>query len=173
MLFGLLWVNIVSMMDEETLQFIKEREEKLGGAMLWRSYATWFAEIGRERRDFGVFAYSDGKTLILEDFFRPATLLGYELETKREKERRKEYRKMEIHIPISTITSLTLVTKNRAEKALRNITKEIKEASVLERILFRTVARVEADGRVFLLELPDYKEFKRQLESYKTIGVTQ
>ena len=77
------------MYDEETLEFIKEREEKLGGQLLLRTYATWFAEVGGERREFGVFLYSDGKTLVIEDFFRPAKVLGYEIETKREKERRK------------------------------------------------------------------------------------
>ena len=73
------------MYDEETLEFIKEREEKLGGSLLLRTYATWFAEVWGERREFGVFMYSDGKVLVMEDFFRPATLLGYDLETKREK----------------------------------------------------------------------------------------
>ena len=63
--------------------------------------------------------YSDGKVLVMEDFFRPSKLLGYDLETKREKERRKEYRKMEIFLPLDKIDSIELVTKGKAEEALR------------------------------------------------------
>ena len=51
LLFAHIWVRILeNMFDEETMEFIKEREEKLGAPMLWRSYATWYAEKGRERR---------------------------------------------------------------------------------------------------------------------------
>ena len=61
-MFAHIWVRILGIMfDEETMEFIKEREEKLGAPMLWRSYATWYAEKGRERREYGVFVYTDGE----------------------------------------------------------------------------------------------------------------
>ncbi|MGN1164578.1 MAG: hypothetical protein ACI4S4_07240 [Candidatus Ornithospirochaeta sp.] len=148
------------MYDEETLEFIKEREEKLGNPLLWRNYATWFAEVGGERREFGVFMYSDGKTMVFEDFFRPAKVLGYEIETKREKERKKEYRKMEIVFPVSSISSVSMVLKSKAEKALRDGVTDIPEAKGLGKLLFRTVAMLKAEGRTFFFEAADYKKFK-------------
>ena len=151
------------MYDEETLEFIKEREEKLGGPLLLRTYATWFAEVWGERREFGVFMYSDGKVLVMEDFFRPSTLLGYELETKREKERRKEYRKLEIFLPLDKIDSIELVTKGKAEEALRKGNKEIQEANRISRIFCRTVTMIKAEDRVFFFEIPAHKEFKNTI----------
>lgn len=70
------------MYDDEVRAFIKEREDKLGSPLIYRCYATWFAELNRERRDYGVFLYSDGKTLVIEDFFRETKILGYTIETR-------------------------------------------------------------------------------------------
>ena len=155
------------MYDEETLEFIKEREEKLGGPLLYKVYATWFAEVGGERREFGVFMYSNGSTLAIEDFFRPAKVLGYELETKREKERRKQYRKMEIFMPIESIDSVSLVTKSKAESSLRSGKRDISEVGIIGRIFSRTVTMVKSGDRVFFLEIPDHKIFKETIEKYK------
>ena len=148
------------MYDEETLEFIREREEKLGNPLVWRSYATWFAEVGGERREFGVFMYSDGNTLVMEDFFRPAKVLGYEIGTKREQERKRQYRKMEIIFPVSSLSSISMVLKSKAEKALSDGNTEIPEAKGLGKLLLRTVVMVKAEGRTFFLEMADYKEFK-------------
>ena len=148
------------MYDEETLEFIKEREERLGNPLLWKCYATWFAEVGGERREFGVFMYSDGNTMVMEDFFRPAKVLGYEIETKREKERKKDYRKMEILFPVSSISNITLVEKSKAEKALREGVESIPEAKGIGKLLFRTVTMLQAEGRTFFLEMADHKAFK-------------
>lgn len=155
------------MYDEETLEFIKEREEKLGGQLLLRTYATWFAEVGGERREFGVFLYSDGKTLVIEDFFRPAKVLGYEIETKREKERRKDYKKMEIFIPIEDIASVDLVTKGKAETALKIGNTDIISAGGVSKLLCRTVTMIKAGNRTFFFEIPDYKKFYDEINRFK------
>ena len=155
------------MYDEETLEFIKEREEKLGGQLLLRTYATWFAEVGGERREFGVFLYSDGKTLVIEDFFRPAKVLGYEIETKREKERRKDYKKMEIFIPIEDIASVDLVTKRKAETALKTGNTDIISAGGVSKLLCRTVTMIKTGNRTFFFEIPDYKKFYDEINRFK------
>ena len=154
------------MYDEETLEFIKEREEKLGGPLLLRSYATWFAEVKGERREFGVFMYSDGNTLVTEDFFRPAKLLGYELETKREKQRKKEYRKMEIFLPLKNIDTIELVTKGKAEEALKTGNTDISPSGKVSSFFFRTVTMVKSDNRTFFFEIPDFKGFKKTINSF-------
>ncbi len=155
------------MYDEETLEFIKEREEKLGGPLLLRTYATWFAEVGGERREFGVFMYSDGNTLVIEDFFRPAKVLGYELETKREKARKKEYRKMEILLPVEDISEVQLVSKGRAEEALKTGNVDIKAAGGMSKLFSRTFTMIKAGERTFFFEIPDHKAFKNDLNKFK------
>ena len=155
------------MYDEETLEFIKEREEKLGGQLLLRTYATWFAEVGGERREFGVFLYSDGKPLVIEDFFRPAKVLGYEIETKREKERRKDYKKMEIFIPIEDIASVDLVTKGKTETALKTGNTDIISAGGVSKLLCRTVTMIKTGNRTFFFEIPDYKKFYDEINRFK------
>lgn len=155
------------MYDEETLEFIKEREERLGGPLLLRTYATWFAEVRGERREFGVFMYSDGKTLVIEDFFRPAKVLGYELDTKREKARKKDYKKMEIFLPVDSIEEMEIVTKSKAEEALRTGNTELKAAGKVTRFFFRTVTLIKGEGRTFFFEIPDHKEFKNTINRFK------
>ena len=155
------------MYDEETLEFIKEREEKLGGQLLLRTYATWFAEVGGERREFGVFLYSDGNTLVIEDFFRPAKVLGYEIETKREKERRKYYKKMEIFLPIEGVDSVTLVTKGKAESALKTGNADILSAGGVSKLFCRTVTMIKTGNRTFFFEIPDHKKFNDDINRFK------
>ena len=57
-------------MNQDTINFIKEREEKLGAPLLFRTYSTWYGRIGKEEREYGVFLYTDGKTMVYEDFER-------------------------------------------------------------------------------------------------------
>ena len=155
------------MYDEETLEFIKEREEKLGGRLLLRTYATWFAEVAGERREFGVFMYSDGDTLVIEDFFRPAKLLGYEIETKREKERKKNYRKMEIFLPVERIDSISLVTKGKAETALKTGNVNIPPSGGISKVFCRTVTMIKTENRTFFVEIPDHKKFINDINRFK------
>ena len=155
------------MYDEETLEFLKEREEKLGGQLLLRTYATWFAEVGGDRREFGVFMYSDGNTLVIEDFFRPAKVLGYEIETKRQKERRKDYKKLEIFLPIEDVDSVALVTKGKAETALKTGNTDIPSAGGVSKLFCRTVTMIKAENRTFFFEIPDHKKFYDDINRFK------
>ena len=66
-------------LDNETLNFLKEREEKLGAKIKMRTYALFYLCSDGEKREYGVFLYTDGSTFIFEDFYRPPTFLGIEL----------------------------------------------------------------------------------------------
>ena len=69
-------------LDDETLKVLKEREEKLGGRMKMRTYALYYLSGDGEKREYGVFIYTDGSTFIFEDFYRPPTFLGIEIKRK-------------------------------------------------------------------------------------------
>ncbi|MBQ0072522.1 MAG: hypothetical protein KBS81_11835 [Spirochaetales bacterium] len=153
------------METEEAMAFLKEREEKLGAPIVYKAYATWFAEVGRERREFGVFLYSDGKTIMVEDFFRPATVLGYELTSKREKAREKEYVKTEIAIPVSSIKSIHYVSRHSAEASLRAMEDKAKDASLFSLLFQKNATCIRTEDRIFFLELPSHKEFVKQFSN--------
>ncbi len=155
------------MYDNDVKAFIKEREDKLGSPLLYRSFATWYAELGRERRDFGVFIYSDGKTLVIEDFFKETRILGYKVESKKEEERLANYKKMEIFIPIDEISSVESVSRSSAEASLKKQTDISKLSSLFNKLLTKNACRVKTKDRTFFLELPSVKEFKKVIEKFK------
>lgn len=155
------------MYDSDTEEFIKEREEKLGAKILFRSYATWFSEMGGEKREYGVFLYSDGKTLVIEDFFRPSSILGYELNTKNEKERRKEYQKLEISLDVNKIEQISLVSFSSAEASWKSGKDCRKPSNLFNKIFTKNVTSFKHEGRIFFFELPSFKEFFNTIERYK------
>lgn len=145
--------------DDEVRAFIEEREKKLGGKLIYRAFATWFAEIGGERREYGVFLYSDGKTLVIEDFFRPGTILGYRVNSKSEKKREEEYVKMEITLPLEDVTEIDYCSRRSAEKSLKTLNDVSKRATLFNKIFTKTCTKVKCKDRVFFFELPSFKEF--------------
>ena len=70
---------------------------------------------------------------------------------------------MEIFLPSDKIDSIELVTKGKAEEALRKGNKEIQEANRISRIFCRTVTMIKAEDRVFFFEIPAHKEFKNTI----------
>ena len=66
----------------DTIQFLKEREERLGGRIRYRTYCTWYARLGCEKREYGVFLYTDGRTMAYEDFDREPQILGIPIKRK-------------------------------------------------------------------------------------------
>ena len=98
--------TINSMDTEDTMAFLKEREAKLGAPMKFRTYCTWFAKLGGERRDYGVFLYTDGRTMVYEDFERDPMILGIPINRKR----KEKYVKMEESFPVDSITDVQRVT---------------------------------------------------------------
>ncbi len=145
--------------EDDVKAFIEEREKKLGGKLIYRTYATFFSEIGGERRDWGVFLYSNGITLVIEDFFHESKILGYSVKSKKERQREKDWVKMEIIVPISEIKDVTLVSHRSMEKSLKTKNDVSKRATLFNKIFTKTCVRVKAGERVFFFELPSMKEF--------------
>ncbi len=147
--------------DNDTAAFIKEREDKLGGKLIYRSYATWYGEANGNEREYGVFLYSDGNTLVIEDFERTPTLFGIKLKPRTNK----EYTKLEIFIPLSMIKAIDKITRASAEKSLKAEKDLGKEANLFDRIFRKTVIRVNLEnGDAYYFEIPDFKQLEKLIK---------
>ncbi len=147
--------------DNDTAAFIKEREDKLGGKLIYRSYATWYGEANGNEREYGVFLYSDGNTLVIEDFERTPTLFGIKLKPRTNK----EYTKLEIFIPLSMIKAIDKITRASAEKSLKAEKDLGKEANLFDRIFKKTVIRVNLENSdTYYFEIPDFKQLEKLIK---------
>ena len=149
-------------LDDDTIAFLKEREEKLGGELIYRAYATWYGRNDGEEREYGVFLYSDGKTLVIEDFERTPTILGIRVKPRV----KKEYIKLEHFLPLQSIKRIDKVTKSSADKSL-SIHKDVaKNANLFDRIFRKTVIRVTLDdGTAYYFELPELKKLEKLMNN--------
>lgn len=153
--------------DTDVKAFIEEREKKLGGKLIYRTYATWFAELGRERREWGVFLYSDGRSLVIEDFFHQSTVLGYAIKSKSEKEREEAYVKLEITLSLDDVRDVEYCSRHSAEKSLKTINDVSKSATLFNKIFTKNCTKLVVGDRIFFFELPSYKEFKNLIDKNK------
>ncbi len=153
--------------DTDVKAFIEEREKKLGGKLIYRTYATWFAELGRERREWGVFLYSDGRSLVIEDFFHQSTVLGYAIKSKSEREREEAYVKLEITLPLEDVRDVEYCSRRSAEKSLKTINDVSKSATLFNKIFTKNCTKLVVGDRIFFFELPSYKEFKNLIDKNK------
>lgn len=148
----------MAMEYDEVKAFLEEREEILGGKIVWKTYSTFFAQLGGEVREYGVFLYSDGKTLAIEDFERGNTIFGIEIKTKKKKS---EYKKLIIKLSIDDIDRISLVTRSSAEASLRKHSYSTHKANRLDKLLRKLVAEIAMkDGTIIFLELLSYKDFR-------------
>ena len=134
---------------DEAIAFIKEREERIGGKILYRTYSTWYGRIGREKREYGVFLYSDGRSFIYEDFERNPQILGIPIKTKK----KEKYEKLEVSFPASEIMEITRVTKRSAEVSLYN---------------GKDLSKLLGNGDVLFFELMDPKEFEASARKFRS-----
>ena len=142
-------------LDDDTIAFLKEREEKLGGELI-------YGRNDGEEREYGVFLYSDGKTLVIEDFERTPTILGIRVKPRV----KKEYIKLEHFLPLQSIKRIDKVTRSSADKSL-SIHKDVaKNANLFDRIFRKTVIRVTLDdGTAYYFELPELKKLEKLINN--------
>lgn len=147
-------------LDNETLNFLKEREEKLGAKIKMRTYALFYLCSDGEKREYGVFLYTDGSTFIFEDFYRPPTFLGIELK-KNEKEK---YVKMEHSFKKEEIASVAIVSRNAAIKSVET-GKPCNEAGWFTRVFRKTLTEVILkNGTKYYFELMKPEDFIKLLK---------
>ena len=150
--------------NDDAIAFIKEREEQLGGKILYRTYSTWYGRIGKEKREYGVFLYTDGKVFVYEDFERNPQILGIPIRTKK----KEKYEKLEVSFPASSIREISRVTKRSAEVSLYNGKDLSKQASLIDKALCAVVTKVVLDnGDILFFELMDPKKFEESAERFR------
>ncbi len=141
-------------LDQQTVDFLKEREEKIGGKIIFRTYALYYLASTGEKREYGVFLYTDGNTFAFEDFDRPPTFLGIEIKVRN----REKYVKMEHSFRKEDVVHAAIVTRSSAEKAVRS-NGEAKEANGFSRFFRKTLLEIALeDGTAYYFELIDPKE---------------
>lgn len=147
-----------------TREFLEERSKKLGGEIVWKGYAVWHATSTGDKREYGVFMYTDGKTLVFEDFERMPTLMGIPVNSiKRDK-----YEKYEVMIDLSDIKNIATVTRSSAESSYRNYRDASKEPSIFGKLFKKLVTKVLLkDGRAYFFELMDSKGFRNKIMEFK------
>lgn len=146
--------------NDDTEAFLNVRREKLGGELIYRSYATWYGRSDGDKREFGVFIYSDGRTLVLEDFERTPTILGIRYTPKK----KSEYRKLEIFIPADSITGIDRITRRSAELSVMDGKDRGKVINLFAKLFKKTVTRVALeDGTAYYLEIADTDKLKKTL----------
>lgn len=146
-------------MDQETLDFLKELEERIGGKPTWRSFSTWYGTNNGILREYGVFICRIGDELYLEDFDRIPTFLGIPMKGKK----REKYERYSRSIKIEDIVSVTKVKKTAAKDAVDKFSERIiPPASAFAKAFSSLVTQLELkSGECIYLELIDYKDFLR------------
>ncbi len=144
-------------MDQETLDFLKELEERIGGKPTWRSFSTWYGTNNGILREYGVFICRVGDELYLEDFDRIPTFLGIPMKGKK----REKYERYSRSIKIADIVNVTRVKKAAAKEASDKFSGDIvPPASAFSKAFSSLVTQVELkSGECIYLELIDYKDF--------------
>ncbi len=144
--------------------FIKEREDKLGAPIIYKAFSLFFAQLGGEKRDYGVFLYSDGRTINIEDYERNPSILGISYEPRK----KKEYKKFELSWRIDEIASVDLVTRQSADKSIKNGIDQTKCPSAIGKLVRKLITKITlTDGRIIFLEMMSHKEFVSFIEANK------
>lgn len=144
--------------DDDTMAFLRQREERLGADITYRTYALFYGSSSGERRDYGVFLYTDGQTFIFEDFERPTRILGIEIRTKR----RQPYVKLEHSFKCSDVASTAIVSRSSALDVIGSKRKTARPLGRLGRVFRKTVLELGLkDGTRYYFELMDPKGFQR------------
>ena len=147
-----------------TKEFIEERENKLGAKLLWKTYSTWHASTFGLKREFGVFIYTDGKTLVFEDFEKTPTLMGIPVASLK----KHEYKKYEVMLDISKIIEVETVTRSSAEVSTARMADKSKQPRLFGKLFRKLVTKVKLeDGTVYFFELMDRADFKNRILNYK------
>ena len=144
--------------------FLKEREERLGAKIIYRTFSTWYARIGHEKREYGVFLYTDGHTVVFEDFDREPQLLGIPLRRKA----KEKYEKLEVSFPVTAIRSIERVSLSDASDAFDRGRDTARSAGALARAFRKLATKVTlADGTIMYFEMMDHKDFVNRIKEFQ------
>lgn len=144
-------------MDEDTFKFLKEREDRLGAKIQYRTYALFYGASNGEKREYGVFLYTDGDTFIFEDFDRPPRILGIEIKSAK----RPKYEKMEHSFKRSEVTGYQIVTRKSAMDVIDMKAKHAKTASAFAKAFQKVLVEISLEERKYYFEIMDEKNLRK------------
>lgn len=151
-------------MDDETKEFLDNLENKHGGKITWKTFATWYGCSDSTLREHGVFIFKINDTLYFEDFDKKYAIFGIALTNNKKK--KNEYVKMERQIAIADIDNTFRVSQSNAINVVRN-TKEasdLKEINLFDKIFKKTVVAVALkNGTHHFFEFMNFEDFKKNL----------
>lgn len=151
-------------MDQSAEEFIKGLEAKHdGNKVVWRTYATWFANSKGVFREYGVFLYRCGDSFYYEDFERQPSFLGFAMRPGKDA---KPYEKYEGGFPISDVMESRQIPQKTAERIAVGEMKgdSVKEATMYNKVFSKLVEMVRLkDGDILFFELMDRKGFLREI----------
>ena len=148
----------------DTIQFLKEREERLGGRIRYRTYCTWYARLGCEKREYGVFLYTDGRTMAYEDFDREPQILGIPIKRKS----KEKYEKLLVSFPVEAIAAIDRVTLDSAERSFESCRDVARSAGILAKAFRKLATKVTlADGTIMYFEMMDHKDFVNRIKEFQ------
>ncbi len=148
-------------MDEETKEFLEDLENKYGGKITWKTFATWYGCSDSTYREHGVFIFKINNTLYFEDFEKKYAIFGIALANNNKK--KTKYVKMERQIPISEINKVSKVSQSQALNIIKNYkdVSSLKELNIIDKIFRKTVIAVGLkNGTYHFFEFLNIEEFK-------------
>lgn len=145
-------------MDQETLEFIKERETLHNGSMSYRTYCTWYYNTTGTLRERGVFFYIINNVVYIEDFETQPTFFGLLIKSKK----KSNYQKYTDSFNLDDIKRITIVKKT---DALKNI---IKESSKLAKFFSQNVIAITLENnQTLFFEAMNKNEFILNIKKEK------
>lgn len=150
-------------MEEEGARFIATLEEKHGGTITWKTYATWFGASDGTEREFGVFLYRIGDTFYYEDFERRPSILGYALKPSK---KTPPYEKLEGSFSVNSVCNAFSLSKKKATSCLQGTLtyQELKPASALTKLFSRIVISLVFDHYALFFEVLDRNYFSKLIK---------
>lgn len=146
-------------MDQETKDFIAERENKLGGKMGYRTYCTYYNDTDNNLRDRGVFLFVINNVFYYEDFENQPTFFGL-LIRGTNKTRKNKFEKFYSSFSKDDVLEKGLVTKSNANKLI------IKKVNKFQKMFNQTIVYVKLkNGKTLFFEAMDKKSFLKELEN--------
>ena len=149
-------------MTEETRAFLKEREDRFGGKIVWRGFSLFYGDNNGNLREHGVFVFQIDNRFYYEDFETTPRFLGLPIFS--DKKQKSDYVKFEGSFRAIDVRSIDYVKKSSAIDLIKGRTQKVKTASVLGRLLGEVVMSVEFDdGSIKFFEFAG-NEFRQLVE---------
>lgn len=144
-------------MDQETLEFLEQLETENGGPIIFKTYAALQGTTEGKTANLGGLLYVVNSLLIFEDFEKQPGMM--ELLSRK---RSTKYVKLKMAQPISAISSIRIVRKTLAERALEKKSgiklSALPAIGKIEQLFFQTALLITfSDDTAWIMEVLEPK----------------